>query len=99
MSDYKKLKKPSKNSSSLADSLEEAADPKRKNSPFGDRDSGGYYNLKQSMPVIADALNPAKGPIKDKDNSDYKKLKQDDNISSSHRNRFQKLKEKMKSKK
>jgi hypothetical protein len=96
MSDYKKLKKPNK---SLAESLQEAADPKRANSPFGDRDSGGYYNLKKSMPVIADALNPAKGPIKDKDDSDYKKLKQDDNLSSSHRNRFQKLKEKMKSKK
>jgi hypothetical protein len=67
MSDYKKLKKPNQ---SLADSLQEAADSKRKNSPFGDRDRGGYHNLKQSMPVIADALNPAKGPSKDKDNSD-----------------------------
>ena len=96
MSDYKKLKK---SNQGLAESLQEAADPKRKNSPFGDRDSGGYYNLKKSMPVIADHLNPAKGPSKDKDNSDYKKLKADDVLSSSHRNRFQKLKDKMKLKK
>jgi hypothetical protein len=95
MSDYKKLKKPSKNQSGIADSLEEAASESRKNSPFGDKDSGGYYNLKKSMPVISDALNPSTAPIKDKDNSDYKKLKQDDNLSSSHRNRFQKLKAKM----
>ncbi len=95
MSDYKKLKKPK----SLAESLQAAADPKRANSPFGDRDSGGYFNLKKAMPVIASATNPSKGPAKDKSDSDYNDLKKDDVLSSSTKRRFQKLKDKMKSKK
>lgn len=53
MSDYKKLKK---KHNSIADSLLEAADPKKKCSPVGNRDQGDYADMKAKMPVISDNL-------------------------------------------
>jgi hypothetical protein len=99
MSDYSKIKK-QKLAAGLGNSTEAAADPSRENSPFGSKVSGGYFNLKKLNPgSVSDVLNTYSKTVGNKDSSHYKDLKKDDPISSSHRNRFQKLKEKMKSKK